>query len=177
MKRTGGFQKGNNSNSGPAPSQPSKKPRFNEDDEYAGAFGEEEDFAMLDESQYEKIEGVEDDHEQVGRWIRPREVAYDTSKPLLVHWIDLDMLSGPPLESDPAGGDMIGSREGHVPIIRMYGVTQEGYSAMVCVHGFTPYLYASLHGMSDIPKSALGHIRSVLDQKVRVRLFPFHPHA
>lgn len=180
MKRTGGFQKsgsagnpggGNGAGGGGA----TKRAKFAEDyDEFPGGGGggfDDEDLGMLDQSFYEKIEGVDDSAEvsefQSGRWIRPRDAAWDTSKPLLVHWLDLDMLSGQPLEANPAGGDILGSKEGPVPIIRMYGVTPDGYSALVTVHGFTPYFYASLNGITDIPRSALGGIRTVLDNKVR----------
>jgi hypothetical protein len=158
-----------------------KKPRFNngggdndQDDfrrgnsEY-GAGGDEGDDMMFEQ----KIEGIEEieggqssEITSNGKWIRPVDVAYDTSKPLLVHWLDVDMISGAPLEYNPAGGDILGSKEGPVPVIRMFGVTPDGYSTMVAIHGFTPYFYASFNGVSEIPKQALGGIRSAMDQKV-----------
>ena len=36
---------------------------------------------------------------------------------------------------------MPGSQTGSVPVIRMYGVTQEGNSVMCHVHGFASYLF------------------------------------
>jgi DNA polymerase delta subunit 1 len=170
MKRTGGFQKQANTAGGGA-AQTNKRAKFTEDyDEFGGGGYEEEDFGMLDDSYYEqKVEGIEEAENQEitsGKWIRPRDVAWETSQPLLVHWLDLDMISGSPMDRNPAGGEVVGSKEGPVPVIRMYGVTPDGNSVMTCVHGFTPYLYAALVGVEDIPKSALGSIRSILDQKV-----------
>lgn len=42
---------------------------------------------------------------------------------------------------------MPGMQQGLVPIIRMFGITEEGHSVCCHIHGFTPYLYV------DIPNS------------------------
>ena len=36
---------------------------------------------------------------------------------------------------------MPGAQTGSVPIVRMYGVTEQGNSVMVHIHGYAPYLY------------------------------------
>jgi hypothetical protein len=162
-----------------------KKPRFNnsggdDNDDFRrgnseyGAGGDEGDDMMFEQ----KIEGIEEieggqssEITSNGKWIRPVDVAYDTSKPLLVHWLDIDMISGAPLDYNPAGGDILGSKEGPVPVIRMFGVTPDGYSTMLAIHGFTPYFYASFNGVNEIPKQALGGIRAAMDQKVRILCF------
>lgn len=36
---------------------------------------------------------------------------------------------------------MVGSKETSVPVIKMYGCTQEGHSVMVNIHGVLPYIY------------------------------------
>ncbi len=41
---------------------------------------------------------------------------------------------------DPVSG-MPGSQVGPVPIIRMFGVTMEGYSVLAQIHGISPYFY------------------------------------
>ena len=67
---------------------------------------------------------------------------------------------------NPAGGDVIGSTEGPVPIIRLYGVTAEGQSVLAHIHGFTPYFYVSLPPGTDLSNGILGSMRITLDQKV-----------
>ena len=37
---------------------------------------------------------------------------------------------------------MPGAQSGFVPVIRMYGITEEGNSVMAHVHGFAPYFFA-----------------------------------
>jgi len=76
------------------------------------------------------------------------------------------MTSGGPLQENPAGGKVIGSLEGPVPIIRFFGVSAEGFSVMASVHGFTPYFYVSFANNVDLNESFLGQLRVILDQKV-----------
>ncbi len=85
---------------------------------------------------------------------------------LVFQWFDMDMTSGDPMSSNPDGGDIIGSLEGPVPVIRLYGVTNSGHSVMAFVHGFTPYFYISLASNIDASDSNLGLLRVSLDQKV-----------
>jgi DNA polymerase elongation subunit (family B) len=76
------------------------------------------------------------------------------------------MASGEPWHENP-DGNVVGSREGPVPVIRFYGVTAAGSSIMLSVHGFTPYFYVSLPSSFDLNNDAfLGALRSSLDQKV-----------
>ena len=84
-------------------------------------------------------------------------------------WLDIDTTTGDPLNYNPAGGNVIGSREGPVPIIRLYGVTRQGRSVMASIHGFTPYFYVSLPPSADMSDNALGQLRSVLDQRLKER--------
>ena len=79
------------------------------------------------------------------------------------------MTTGSPLDKNPAGGKVVGSLEGPVPIIRLYGVTREGRSVMASVHGFTPYFYVSLPPSADMSEGALGQLRTVLDLRLRER--------
>ena len=49
---------------------------------------------------------------------------------------------------------MPGAQTGLLPIMRMYGVTENGNSVCCHVHGFTPYFYVSLPDdftNSDLP--------------------------
>lgn len=53
------------------------------------------------------------------------------------------MTSGGPLAIDPATGEKPKqqSPEEIVPVIRMYGVTEQGHSVFTHIHGFVPYFY------------------------------------
>lgn len=53
------------------------------------------------------------------------------------------MTSGGPVNTDPATGKapIQMSPEDVVPVIRLYGVTEEGNSVFTYVHGFVPYFY------------------------------------
>lgn len=70
------------------------------------------------------------------RWRRPHAPSLDPSSDTLVfQQIDLDYYLG----SAVAG--MPGQSQGKVPIIRMFGVTDNGNSVCCHVHGFAPYFY------------------------------------
>lgn len=61
----------------------------------------------------------------------------------IVQWVDIDMTAGVPLAVDPATGQKPKqqSPEEIVPVIRLYGVTEEGHSVFAHIHGFVPYFY------------------------------------
>lgn len=90
----------------------------------------------------------------------------DNSVDLSFQWCDIDVISGSPLSNNPDGMKVVGSTEGPVPIIRLYGVTAKGSSVLAFVHGFTPYLYASIASGIDLNKNNLSAIRNALDQRV-----------
>ena len=83
-----------------------------------------------------------------------------------IQWFDIDMTSGEPLIANPAGGAVLGSTEGHVPVVRLFGVAQSGASVMASVHGFTPYFFASVPSSFALTEAALSALRVVFDQKV-----------
>ncbi|XP_065340551.1 DNA polymerase delta catalytic subunit [Cloeon dipterum] len=79
-------------------------------------------------------EATDDDGE--GRWIRPPPKAFRPKEDALVfQQLDLDHYTGDPMVGMP------GAQVGPVPVIRMFGVTDEGVSVCVHVHGFSPYFY------------------------------------
>ena len=77
------------------------------------------------------------------------------------------MTTGPPLDANPAGGKVVGSVEGFVPIVRLYGTTREGRSVLAHVHGFTAYFYVAPSLDTDLSENTLGVLRNLLDQRMR----------
>lgn len=57
------------------------------------------------------------------------------TEPLILQHVEIDYVHGDVVPGMP------GSATKPVPIIRMFGVTEQGNSVLLCVHGFTPYLY------------------------------------
>lgn len=143
-----------------------KKQRSYEEDEPSY----DEDFASMDEVLFETVEGadqVESSENQESRWSRPAKFDLDVSKDnLAFHWLDIDMTSGSPMDENPDGGKVIGSQDGPVPILRMYGVTSGGQSVIANIHGFTPYFYVSFPTSIELSDSLLGQLRFILDQRV-----------
>ena len=106
------------------------------------------------------------------RWSRPKAMRLDPSvASLALQWYDIDMTSGEPLLVNPSGGDRLGSVEGPVPIVRLFGVSQAGESVMVSVHGFTPYFMASVPTNFALTDASLSALRVVFDQKVMISLY------
>lgn len=149
----------------------------------------------MEEIDQQVIENCEDDGEtKVARWSRPdyaedrfpKENLGNYTKlcialwianitivhcfHVVFHWFDIDMTSGDPLNRNPAGGDIVGSKEGPVPIIKLYGVTDDGLSVLAYIHGFTPYFYVSLPASTDLSDNSLGLLRVSLDQRVSPRI-------
>ena len=96
-------------------------------------------------------------------------VIFSKSPSTVFQWLDIDMTSGQPWLSNPVG-EIVGSKEGPVPVIRLYGVTSSGVSIMLSVHGFTPYFYVSLPSSIDLTETFMGALRTALDQRVGVVL-------
>lgn len=70
------------------------------------------------------------------KWCRPKLPPIDPAKdPIIFQQVDIDNYTG------KARPDMPGPNDGPMPVMRMYGVTQEGNSVMAHVHGFAPYFY------------------------------------
>ena len=138
----------------------------------------EDELGMMDQMDFEVIEGVDasEGENLEARWARGAnsDPLDSTKDSLAFHWLDIDMTSGDPLESNPDGTDVIGSTEGPVPIIRMYGVTAQGLSVMANVHGFTPYFYVSFPTSLELSDNMLGQLRASLDQKVKKTFYLYY---
>ena len=80
------------------------------------------------------------------RWARPPLPPLNPAEHTVsFQWVDIDMTDGQPLTSNPAAGKpVLGASEGTVPVVRLFGVTGEGHSVCVHVHGFTPYFFVSI---------------------------------
>jgi len=114
-------------------------------------------------------------------WSRPTPSNLTNSQDLNVQWLDIDMVGGTPLTSNPnASKSKIVGATGvkDVPIIRVYGVTDGGASIAVYIHGFTPYAYfavpAGLYENFEVQcrtgsqkRECLERVRVYLDGRLR----------
>ncbi len=123
--------------------------------------------------------------QQLQRWSRrPLPKNMDNKSDLHFQWLDIDMTQhAEPLKENPneERAEVIGASgegNGPVPVIRIYGVTEEGYSIVTFLHGYTPYGYFALpegyvldcgngNGNGDGQDEALGKIRSVLNDALK----------
>lgn len=141
----------------------SKRIRGGEDD-----FEDFDEDLLMDDGEVMQNCVLEYDEEaEVRRWARASEDVATYSDGLAFQWLDIDIVSGEPLIANPdGGGKRVGSVQGPVPIIRLYGVTAKGTSVLACVHGFTPYFFASIPASVELNVANLSAIRGVLDQRM-----------
>ena len=121
------------------------------------------------------------------RWKRPALPAdFSNGQDLNLQWIDMDVVTGNPLEKHPnsAKTKISGSRDGKVPVLRCYGVDDRGHSVACFMHGFSPYAYFALPPNADFDDSvnendAMGKIREMLDIQLKsaARVAAQLPHA
>jgi len=110
----------------------------NEDDEDTPTF--EDHLAGLDDEDWgddTPMEG-EGPAQQMTKasWQRPPPPALDQTKDRLVfQQVELDHYIGRPVSGMP------GANAGPVPVVRMFGVTNDGNSVCAHVHGFHPYIF------------------------------------
>ncbi|XP_065070198.1 DNA polymerase delta catalytic subunit-like [Rhopilema esculentum] len=138
-------KRGKRSFGGPA----SKKGRVEDFDDIPGSFEEELALFEVIESEsepsqqsqkydsQESVAGISDIvAENKNRWCRPAPPTIDPSKDSLVfQQFEIDNYVGSHLNGMP------GLRDGPKPIMRMYGVTNNGNSVLCHVHGFVPYFF------------------------------------
>ncbi|XP_058461751.1 DNA polymerase delta catalytic subunit [Malaya genurostris] len=93
------------------------------------------------------------------KWSRPKPKDYQPNEDSLVfQQIDIEHYVGEPLSGMP------GPQIGPVPVMRVFGITQEGNSVCAHVHGFTPYLYVA--APRGFTQSHLSDFRVALDKSV-----------
>ena len=148
--------------------------------EFGSSF--EEELMMMEEMEQEELANNEAQLMEMGdeneadididivnsrKWQRPVQVVDPQTDNLAFQWLDIDMATGEPWRTPQ--GEIFGSTEGPVPVIRLYGVTNEKTSVMLSVHGFTPYMYVSLPASLDLSEQCLAAIRATLDMKIKER--------
>ncbi|XP_053690077.1 DNA polymerase delta catalytic subunit [Sabethes cyaneus] len=93
------------------------------------------------------------------KWSRPQPRDYNPNQDALIfQQIDIEHYVGQPMPGMP------GAQIGPVPVMRMFGITEEGNSVCAHVHGFTPYLYVA--APRGFTKSHLAEFRTALDKSV-----------
>uniref|UniRef100_A0AC11E533 DNA polymerase delta 1, catalytic subunit n=1 Tax=Ovis aries TaxID=9940 RepID=A0AC11E533_SHEEP len=141
---------------GPGPGVPPKRARgglWDEDEAYRPSQFEEE-LALMEEMEAERrlqeqeeealqsaLEGADGQFSLTAsdaRWLRPAPPPLDPqTEPLIFQQLEIDHYVGParPLPGAPPPS------QGSVPILRAFGVTDEGVSVCCHIHGFAPYFY------------------------------------
>ena len=104
------------------------------------------------------------------RWLRPENKITDNSKDVSLQWFDMDLTAGTPLEKNPNESQkrVVGATSGQVPVIRAYGVSEEGNSVAVFIHGFTPYGYFALpeNATFENTEENLANIRRCINNRL-----------
>ncbi|CAL8087292.1 unnamed protein product [Orchesella dallaii] len=149
-----------------------KKPRSNynntEDDDMMDTEEMElaflEDSEMLDDDMTSGLIGQEDETAKsitYEQWERPavgKDFSTKTTN-LTFQQLDVDHY----IHSKPVFG-MPGAKLGPVPVIRLYGVTEDGHSVCCHVHGFSPYFYVALP--QNFNASHCGPLKTSLNQVI-----------
>ena len=104
------------------------------------------------------------------RWQRPA-LRSDLSQAdeINLQWLDMDVVSGQPAApglNSLAPTKQRGTSEGSVPILRTFGVTDEGNSIAVFLHGFTPYGYFAVPPDVTVDRSQMDAMRHVLQTQL-----------
>ncbi|XP_076115768.1 DNA polymerase delta catalytic subunit-like [Mytilus galloprovincialis] len=143
---------------------PSKKARYNFDDEEdPSAF--EEELAMLDEMESETHQDTDggmgpQDAEACAKWKRPPPPDLNIHKDKVVfQQIDVDHYIGKHMPKMP------GASSGPVPIVRMFGVTEDGNSVLAHIHGFAPYFFVP--AQTGFKAESCNAFRTALDDAVK----------
>jgi len=109
------------------------------------------------------------------RWKRPALPAdFNNGQDLNMQWIDMDVVTGKPLSKNPnaAKENILGSKDGPVPVLRCFGVDENGHSVSAFIHGFTPYAFFALPPNAELDSSldettACTKIRDILNVKLQ----------
>jgi len=109
------------------------------------------------------------------KWSRPPLALSGNDEDLSFQWLDIDIIGGKPLTTNPNPNKskVVGASSGQVPVLRIFGVSEEGNSVCAYLHGFTPYCYFALPPDSGLlsalesGEDALAQIRSILNSRLK----------
>ena len=167
----------------PAFHQPDEEELFDEDLILPTA-EEEEDIPPEVEEQQETSTATATPEQHQQRWKRPAlPTTFDNSHDLNVQWIDMDVVTGKPLTQNPNRSSS--SRQDNnnnkpvvgvttagaaVPILRCFGVNEQGHSVTIFLHGFTPYCYFALPAGYELVSTTTTNNSSSLLEEIRLVL-------
>ena len=158
--------------------QTSKRPRGDPEDEPPEVNPEDEHDWDDDDALYYDAMAVEEHDISIPeaskhRWLRPAAPARDPkAQPLTLQQMDTDYHVQAPRPDMPAFAASLGytyeTYGGQVPMLRLYGVTEEGHSCLVHVHGYEPYFFVEApEGMSEDKCRGMAEaLNRVMAQKV-----------
>nr|XP_050865764.1 DNA polymerase delta catalytic subunit isoform X2 [Vespula vulgaris] len=149
--------------SGPGATKKAKFSQNDDEDDYPGSF--EAELATMDDmdDQFDLTQIIGEGPEQENisvKWNRPLPPDLNPQiDTLTFQQIDIDHYIGQPLPGMP------GSKFGPVPIMRMFGVTEQGNSICCHVHGFCPYLFVT--APQNFTNAHCKPFKDALDQAVK----------
>ena len=104
-------------------------------------------------------------------WYRPSlpRASLTNKSDLSIQWLDMDVVTGQALSENPnrKRQHVVGQRKGAVPVLRTYGVSEEGHSVAVFIHGFTPYGYFAVPEGFSVDVNSLNDIRKTLEVRLK----------
>jgi DNA polymerase delta subunit 1 len=107
------------------------------------------------------------------RWKRPDlPTDFSNATDLNLQWLDIDIVGGKPLAANPnkSRKQVVGSQNNQVPVLRCYGVNEDGHSVTAFIHGFTPYAYFAIPhtlGIAKLTDAEEGAIRLDLNNNLK----------
>lgn len=145
-----------------------KKAKFDEDDDWAEPDDEDDDddnIGFVEDAPDATLPAFLQGAARTKQvWTRPSIESFDARQSLIVQNMEVDYTHGNPVKGMP------GNTVGPVPILRVFGVTLEGHSVLINVHGFLPYLF--VQAPPDFKPTDVELFRKTLNRRMETSNIP-----